>query len=58
MAAVALDVEEAVEVEVSVRGLKLELTNTGMVGFICSMKFLLLSRTTISDIVGLVAAVA
>lgn len=58
MAAVALDVEEAVDVEVSVRGLKLELTKTGMVGFICSMKFLLLSRTTISDIVGLVAAVA
>lgn len=58
METVALDFEEAVEVEVSVRGLKLLLTKTGMVGFICSTKFLLFSRTTTSDIVGLVAAVA
>jgi len=57
MEAVALDVEEAVEVEVSAaRVLKLDSTNTGIEGLVCPTEFLLFSEATTSDIVGLAAA--
>lgn len=56
MEAVALDVEEPVEVEVSARVLKLDSTKTGIEGLICPSEFLLLRKATISDIVGLAAA--
>lgn len=56
MEAVALDVEEPVEVEVSARVLKLVSTKTGIEGLICPSEFLHLRKATISDIVGLAAA--
>lgn len=57
MEAVALDAEEAVEVEVSAgRVLKLDSTNTGIDGLICPSEFLPFSEATTSDIVGLAPA--
>lgn len=61
MEAVALDAEEAVEVEVSPppRALIwLESMKIGLVSGLCSNKPLLFSKTTTSDIVGLCAGVA
>jgi len=57
MEAVALDLEEAVEVEVSASlVLKLDSTKTGIEGLVCPSDLLLLSEATTSDIVGLAAA--
>ena len=55
---VALDavVEEPVEAEMSPRAFKFDSTKTGIEGCICSNWPLLVSRTTTSDIVGLIAA--
>ena len=53
---VALVVEEAVEEEISLWGLKFDSIMIGMEGLICSSKSLLLSRTTTSDMFGLIAA--
>jgi len=54
--AVALDEEPLVELDLLSRVFIFVATNTGIVGRRCSTKLLLLSSTTISDIVGLVAA--
>jgi hypothetical protein len=51
--AVALDEEEAVEVELSPRTLSTDSTKGGLVGCVCFSEPLLLNKTTNSDIVGL-----
>ena len=53
--AVALDAEDPVEVDVSTRGFKFVSTKTGIVGCMCCCKPLPFSKTTTSDIVGLIA---
>jgi hypothetical protein len=51
--AVALDEEEAVEVDLSPWNLSADSTKGGLVGCVCSSEPLLLNKTATSDIVGL-----